>query len=77
MSGISEGTPTWTPGMDIDKLSQYFNVVTDTLGDPTGEADAEGNATYTKDDLTRATADEICSLRLCTCWYDKRICYFL
>ena len=34
-------------------------VVTDTLGDPTGEADAEGNATYTKDDLTRATADEI------------------
>lgn len=32
MSGISEGTPTWTPGMDIDKLSQYFNVVTDTLG---------------------------------------------
>ena len=45
MSGISEGTPTWTPGMDIDKLSQYFNVVTDTLGDPTGEADAEGNAT--------------------------------
>ncbi len=59
MRGITEGTPTWTPGMDIDKLSQYFNVVTDTLGDPTGEADAEGNATYTKDDLTRATADEI------------------
>ena len=59
MQGIQDGTPSWTPGLDIDKLSQYFNVVTDTLGDPTGEADADGNATYTKDDLTRATADEI------------------
>ncbi len=59
MSGISEGTPSWTPGMDIEKLGKYFNVVTDTLGDPTGEADADGNATYTKDDLTRATAEEI------------------
>ena len=59
MRGISDGTPSWTPGMDLDKLGQYFNIVTDTLGDPTGEADADGNATYTKDDITRATADEI------------------
>ncbi|MDO4521612.1 MAG: glycoside hydrolase family 3 N-terminal domain-containing protein [Eubacteriales bacterium] len=59
MSGISEGTPSWTPGMDLDKLGQYFNVVTDTLGDPTGEEDADGNKAYTKDDLTRATAEEI------------------
>lgn len=58
-SGISEGTPSWAPGMDLDVLGQYFNVVTDTLGDPTGEADADGNATYTKDDLTRASAEEI------------------
>ena len=57
--GISEGTPSWTPGMDLDKLGQYFNIVTDTLGDPTGEADADGNATYTKDDLTRASEEEI------------------
>jgi beta-glucosidase len=45
--------------MDLDVLGEYFNIVTDTLGDPTGEADADGNATYTKDDLTRATAEEI------------------
>ena len=59
MQGISEGTPSWTPGMDLDIMGQYFNVVTDTLGEPTGEPDAEGNATYTKEDLTRATAEEI------------------
>mgnify|MGYP000069649735 CR=1 FL=1 len=45
--------------MDLDVMGQYFNVVTDKLGDPTGEADKDGNATYTKDDLTRATAEEI------------------
>ena len=59
MQGISEGTPSWTPGMDLDIMGQYFNVVTDTLGEPTGEPDAEGNPTYTKEDLTRATAEEI------------------
>ncbi len=59
MAGISEGTPSWTPGMDLEIMGQYFNVVTDTLGDPTGEPDAEGNPTYTKEDLTRATAEEI------------------
>ena len=59
MRGISQGTPSWTPGMDLEVLGKYFNIVTDTLGDPTGEADADGNATYTKDDITRATAEEI------------------
>lgn len=59
MGGISDGAPTWTPSMDLDVMGQYFNVVTDKLGDPTGEADKDGNPTYTKDDLTRATAEEI------------------
>ena len=59
MMGINQGAPSWTPGMDLEIMSQYFNVVTDTLGEPTGEPDAEGNATYTKEDLTRATAEEI------------------
>ncbi len=59
MGGLSEGTPSWEPSMDLEALGEYFNIVTDTLGDPTGEADANGNATYTEDDLTRATAEEI------------------
>ena len=41
--------------MDLEKLGEYFNVVTDELGDPTGEEDEEGNKAYTEDDLTRAS----------------------
>ncbi len=59
MFGINPGTPSWQPGMDLDTLGQYFEVVTDTLGDPTGEPDADGNPVYTKDDLTRASEEEI------------------
>ena len=40
-------------------MGEYFNVVTDKVGDATGEPDADGKATYTKDDITRATAEEI------------------
>lgn len=50
---------TWAPGMDLDIMGKYFNVVTDTLGSPSGPKDADGNATYTTDDLTRASAEEI------------------
>ena len=47
------------PVFDLDVVSQYFNVVTDSVGEPTGEPDAEGNPTYTADDIIRANADEI------------------
>lgn len=59
MQGISDGTPSWTPGMDLDILGEYFNVVTDELGDPTGEEDEEGNKAYTESDLTRASKEDI------------------
>ena len=58
-AGVVEGAPSWNPGMDLDILGQYFDVLTDTLGEPTGEPDADGNATYTKEDLTRASKDDI------------------
>lgn len=60
-AGVVQGAGSWNPGMDLDILGQYFDVVTDTLGEPTGEADADGNATYTKDDLTRASKEDIAS----------------
>ena len=59
MTGISQGNPSWTPGMDLEILGEYFNIVTDTIGDPAGEADADGNATYTKEDIVRASAEDI------------------
>ncbi len=59
MFGIQDNGLSFMPGMDIDVLSQYFNVVTDTLNDPSGEADANGNPTYVAEDLVRATAEDI------------------
>ena len=59
MMGVNEGTPSWAPGLDLDTLGQYFDVVTDTPGTATGAPGQDGNPTFTKDDITRATAEEI------------------
>ena len=55
----------WEPCMDINAASKYFNVITDTVGEPTGK-DAEGNAVYTENDVIRASAEEVaaCSMIL-------------
>ena len=56
----SAGTPaSWDPAFDLDAAAEYFNVVTDTLGEPSGEPDEDGNPTWTENDLTRATAEEV------------------
>ncbi len=59
MMGVNEGTPSWAPGLDLDTLGQYFDVVTDTPGTASGAPGQDGNPTFTKDDITRATAEEI------------------
>lgn len=59
MMGVNEGTPSWAPGLDLDALGQYFDVVTDTPGTASGAPGQDGNPTFTKDDITRATAEEI------------------
>jgi beta-glucosidase len=33
MNGINEGDPSWKPGMDLDIMGKYFNIVTDTPTD--------------------------------------------
>ena len=44
-------------GIDNDVAAQYFDVVTDAVGDPTGEpADEGGEAQYQESDITRADA---------------------
>lgn len=53
--------PSWNPSFDLDIAGKYFNVVTDTVGDPTGEADADGNPTYTENDIVRASASDLAS----------------
>ncbi len=49
----------WELPASLKSLNHYFNVVTDTVGTPTGEADSNGNATYTVNDITRASEDDI------------------
>lgn len=51
----------WTPSIDIQVALQYFNVVTDTIGTPTGEAGEDGNPTYTENDIVRASDEDIAS----------------
>lgn len=48
----------WAPAIDIEIASQYYDVVTDTLKDPSG-TDEEGNPAYTEEDITRASASEL------------------
>ena len=51
--------------MDVEVLSQYFNVVTDTIGDPTGTA-PDGTAEHQASDIIPASAEDIakCDLLL-------------
>lgn len=60
-------TPTassWAPSVDLEVAAQYYNVVTDTLKDPSGPADEEGKATYTENDIVRASAADIAACDL-------------
>ena len=50
---------TCEPSVDLELASQYYNVVTDSVKDPSGPADEKGNPTYTEDDIVRASKEEI------------------
>ncbi len=57
--GSSGNTPaSWGPCTDVETLKLYFDVVEDTVGEPSG-TDADGNAVYTEADIIRASADDI------------------
>ena len=63
----AEATPaSWSPVMDLTLAGNLFNVVTDTVGEPTGDPDADGNPTYTENDIIRASASDLaaCDLAL-------------
>lgn len=59
--GNSSSDPTpakWEPAMDVNTVGKYFNVVTDSVGEPSGTSDS-GEAVYTENDVIRASAAEI------------------
>ncbi len=55
--------PTISSCFDESVAAEYFDVVTDTIGDPTGDADADGNATYLESDIVRPTADDLADVQ--------------
>ncbi len=59
-AGRSGVTPaSWGLPINAELASEYYNVVTDTIGEPSGEADEDGKATLTEDDIIRASAEEV------------------
>ena len=59
-SSSSAASPAkWSASMDTTLVEKYFNVVTDTVGEPTGAPDADGNPTYTENDIIRASSEEL------------------
>lgn len=60
VSGRGGVTPaSVSPSFNLQEALKYFNVVTDKPGQPSGEKDADGKATFTPDDIVRAAAEEI------------------
>jgi beta-glucosidase len=63
------GNP-WMPGtpasavlpVSLSALNQFFDVITDTVGDPSGPEDAEGNPTLLFEDIIRATPEELADI---------------
>ena len=49
----------WSLPFSEDAAAAYFDVVTDTLGEPTGPSGKDGKATYTTSDIVRATAEQV------------------
>ena len=49
----------WILPVNRSSADHYYNVVTDTVWNPSGEADADGNPTYTENDIIRASAAEL------------------
>lgn len=48
----------WSLPVNMEEASKYYNVVTDTIGEPTGKDEA-GNTIYSENDIIRASADEL------------------
>lgn len=63
IGGWSSSPAKCEPSVDLEVAAKYFNVVTDTVKDPSG-TDADGNAAYTAEDIVRASAEEIATCDL-------------
>ena len=58
MALLTGAGASWLQRVSLSELDKYFDVVTDTLGEPTG-VNASGEPCYTEDDIIRASAEEL------------------
>lgn len=58
IGGWSSSPASCDPAVDLEIAAKYFNVVTDTVNEPSGK-DADGNAAYVAEDIVRAAAADI------------------
>ena len=49
----------WELPLDEDLANELFDLVTDTVLDPSGDPDDDGNPTYTENDIQRLSADDL------------------
>lgn len=61
----------WTLPVTEAVASEVIEIVTDTLGDPTGPAGEDGNPTYAESDVTRATPEQIAECDLVACYINN------
>lgn len=58
--GMFASPATFKPSVDLDLAAEYYNIITDTVGEPSG-TDNDGKPAYTANDIIRASAAEIAS----------------
>lgn len=61
----------WSLPVTEETASGVLNIVTDTLGDPTGPAGEDGAATYSEDDIVRTSAEEVAACDLAAVFIDS------
>ena len=61
----------WTLPVIEAVASEVIEIVTDTIGDPTGPAGEDGNPTYAESDVTRATPEQIAECDLVACYINN------
>ena len=55
----------WELPLDEDLANELFDLVTDTVLDPSGDPDDDGNPTYTENDIERLSTDDLKDIDFC------------
>ena len=74
MMGGNSDPAHWGLPLDEDLANELFDVVTDTILEPSGDPDDDGNPTYTANDIERLSADDLKEIDFCLYFADAPDC---